>query len=221
MAVSSTNSFILDINEIVEEAMERVGGDPTTGHDMKSARRKLDLVFQDIANRYVPMWLLDEQSQATTQGTASYTLNAATVDVLDVYLQRDSLDTVMQRLSRSEYASLTDKSQQGRPNSYFLDRQRAAPVLYVYLAPENSTDAIRYWRVRRPYDTGNFTNDPDAPTRMLPAVISGLAYYMAWARVDVPGDRLALLKGRWDEDLRIAMQADRDRSSLYLRPRRR
>lgn len=219
MTTSGTAAFSLDVDEALQEAIDRVGGEMTAGYDIRAARRSMNIMFRDWENRGIRLWTLEEVSQALTQGTASYTLGADTIDILDAYLRRDSQDTVLERLGRSRYSQISDKSQQGRPSQFYLDRQRGAPVLYLYHTPENSTDTVRYWRMRRIEDVTGQGETFDMPSRFFPPLVSGLAYYMSNkdGMKAVP-QRREELRAEYERDIKRAMDADRERTSLFIRP---
>lgn len=222
MATSGTAAFTLTVEDALQEARDRVGGEITSGYQIASARRKLNLMMLDWINRGVRLWTVEEATQALTQGTSNYTLAADTVDILDAYLRRDSVDTEVERLGRSRWADIPDKSQEGRPVQFFLERQAAAPVLHLYLTPENSTDVFRYWRMRRIEDVTTQAQTFDLPARFLPALVSGLAYGLAiMPENKVPADRRAEIRAEYADTFMAAMQADRERASLFIRPARR
>ena len=130
----------------------------------------------------------------------------------------------MIRLGYGEYLALPNKAQQGRPSQYFIDRQTTGTTAYLYLTPDNSTDSFLYWKLRRLQDAGRVANDIDAPHRMRPALVSGMAFYLGQKRLFRLKDglqRLAFLKQNYEEDLQRGMEKDRERTSLILRPGRR
>ena len=222
MATSGTATFTLTVEDALEEARGMVGGEITAGYQISAARRKLNLMMLDWINRGVRLWTVEEETQALTLGDNEYTLAADTVDILDAYIRRDGVDTEVERLGRSRWADIPDKTQQGKPVQFFLNRQAAAPVLYLYLTPENSTDVFRYWRMRRIEDVTAQTQTMDMPARFLPALTVGLASALAQMPENkVPVDRRMELKADYEATLLRAMQADRERASLFIRPARR
>jgi len=217
MTVSGTNAFNLDISEIIQEAIDRIGGEPTLGFEPASARRSLNLTLIDLQNRGINLWSLTQASIPMVQGTATYLLPSTTVDVLDVMLSRSGNDTNMVRFSREEYFNLPNKLAQGRPVQFFMDRQRDAPAMTVWMTPENSTDVVKYWYVRQLYDVNSsYSQNIDAPIRFLPAIISGLAYHLAFKRPSLDTNFRQELKARFAEDLAFAQAEDCDRASTFL-----
>lgn len=229
MATSGTTTFNLEIAEIIDDALERAGGETISGYEAISARRSLNLLLLEWVTRGINLWTMEEGTQTMTQGTTSYTLASDTVDIMNVVLRRDSLDTHMERIPKGEYQQIANKTLQGRPVQYFLDRQRDAPVLHVYLAPENSTDVVRFWRIRQIQDvTKSAAQNADVPKRFLPALISGLAYYMLMKRTGKTLEeeqaitlRRNEMKQLYEQQLALAMEEDEDNVSVYIRPGRR
>jgi len=214
MATSDSRDFNLDVGEIIEEAYERCGLEVRTGYDAKTARRSLNLMFADWANRGLNLWTVKEGTFTVTQGTSSYTLAADIVDVLDVVVRRDSTDYEIERISRGDYATIPNKSTQGRPSQFWVDRQ-ITPVMYLWSTPENSTDQIRYYYVRRIDDADALVNTTDMPFRFYPCMVAGLAYYMAMKRAP---DRIQLLKTVYEEEFQRAADEDQGRTPLKLQP---
>ena len=143
MAVSGSANFELDVTEYIEEAFERCGLEVRTGYDLKTAKRSLNLLLADWANRGLNQWTITQRTQALTQGTSEYSLSADVIDILSVVVRRDGTDFSLLRLSRDEFLTIPDKTTQGRPNQFFLDRQ-VTPNLKIWQVPENSTDTLIY-----------------------------------------------------------------------------
>ena len=139
MAVSSSVDFELDVAEYIEEAFERCGLEVRTGYDLKTAKRSLNLMLAEWANRGLNQWTIAQRTVALTQGTGEYALLPDVIDILSAVIRRDSTDYSLLRLSREEYQTVPDKTSQGRPNQFFLDRQ-VTPSLKLWPAPENATD---------------------------------------------------------------------------------
>tara|TARA_R100001480_G_scaffold84398_2_gene92467 strand:- start:3183 stop:3851 length:669 start_codon:yes stop_codon:yes gene_type:complete len=214
MATSGTRNFDLSIGEIIEEAYERCGLEVRTGYDAETARRSLNLMFADWSNRGVNLWTVRSATQALTQGTSTYTLSKHTVDILQVVLNRDGTDYEMDRISRDNYATIPDKTTQGRPSQYYFDRS-ISPVLNVWATPENSTDTLTYYYIQQMEDADYLYNNVEAPLRFYPCMVAGLAYYMAMKRAP---DRLQILKAVYEEEFARASDMDQDFLDLPLRP---
>ena len=223
MATSGTATFNLDINEIIEEAYERAGlGRAFSGNDYRTARRSLNLLGQEFANRGINLWTIEEATQALSSGTASYTLPADVVSILDHVIRTGSgptqSDLSITRMSVGEYASINNKNTQGRPTRIYIERLRDAPRITVWPVPENDTFTLVYYRIRRIEDSVSGSNSQyDAPTRFLPAIVSGLAYHLALKNPDL-ANRVQLLKGVYEDDFNLAATEDRDRTDFRIIP---
>lgn len=214
MAVSGSKDFELDVADYVQEAFERCGLEVRTGYDLKTAKRSLNLMLAEWANRGLNQWTIKQTNQALTAGTAEYALGADTIDILSAVVRRDGVDYNLERLSRDEYLNIPTKTQTSRPSQFFIDRQ-INPVLKLWPAPENSTDVIVFDRLVRMDDADTSTNTLDMPFRFYPCLAAGLAYYIAIKRAP---DRIQLLKAIYEEELDRAMSEDRDRASFNIAP---
>ena len=151
MATSGSTNFELDVADYVEEAFERCGLEVRTGYDLKTARRSLNLMLAEWANRGLNQWTIAQRTQAVTSGTGNYTLNADIIDILSVVVRRDGTDFGLERMSRDDYLTIPTKTTSGRPNQFFLDRQ-ITPELKVWPIPDNSTDLIVFDALTRKDD---------------------------------------------------------------------
>ena len=210
MAVSDSTDFELDVAEYIEEAFERCGLEVRTGYDLKSAKRSLNLMLAEWANRGLNQWTITQTTQALTSGTATYNLNTNVIDILSVVVRRSSTDFAMERISRSTYLGIPTKSTTGRPNQFFLDRQ-ITPVLKIWPTPENSTDTIIFDALTRMDDADTFINTMDMPFRFFPCLAAGLAYYISMKRAP---NRTQMLKAVYEEEFQRAMTEYRDRASF-------
>lgn len=222
MTTSGTTDFTLDLTEIIEEAGERCGYEIRTGYDFRTARRSLNLLFADWANRGLNLWTFEEGTIPLVAGTATYSLPADTVDLIEHFIRTGSgatqTDIALTRISISVYATIPNKNVTGRPVQLFIERL-ATPRLTVWPVPDASTPyTLRYWRLRRIQDAGTGVNTPDMPYRFLPCLIAGLAYYLA---LKLPNalDRLPILKQQYDEAWATAAEEDRDRAAVRFVPR--
>jgi hypothetical protein len=216
MTTSGSRDFNLDVAEIIEEAYERCGLEVRTGYDARTARRSLNLMLAEWANRGLNLWTVAEGMFTVTQGDASYVLAADVIDILDVVVRRSGTDFEVDRISRTEYFTLPNKTTQGRPSQYFLDRT-ITPTMYLWTAPDNSTDQIRYYYVRRMQDADSLKNTNDIPFRFLPCMVAGLSYYLSMKKAP---ERTGLLKAVYDEEFQRAADEDIDRVPLKLQPGR-
>lgn len=214
MTTSGSRDFNLDVAEVIEEAYERCGLEVRTGYDAKTARRSLNLMFAEWANRGLNLWTVRQGTITLTQGQGSETLDASVVDLLDVVLRRDGSDYQLDRIGRTEYSNLFTKTTQGRPSQYWFDRQ-ITPVINLWAVPENSTDQLVYYYVQRIEDADTLTNTTEMPFRFYPCMVAGLAYYTAMKRAP---ERMAMLKAVYEEEFQRAAEEDEDRVSLKLHP---
>ena len=220
MATSGTTTFDLNVDELIEEAFERCGLELRTGYDLETARRSLNLMFAEWANRGLNLWLIVERTESLTEGTTSYDLDTDLVNVLSAVIRRTSggttTDYQVDRISRSDYHYLPNKSTKSRPTQFYVEKS-ITPKLYLYPAPENSTDVFRYYALTRIQDAGVFTNTLEITFEFLPAMAAGLAYYIAIKRTP---DRVQMLKQIYDEEWARAASETIDTVSSRFLPSR-
>ena len=214
MAVSGSTNFELDVSDYIEEAFERCGLEVRTGYDLKTAKRSLNLMLGDWANRGLNQWTIEQTTVVLTQGTGNYALGSSTIDVLNAVVRRSSTDYALERISRSDFINIPTKTQQGRPSQFFVDRQ-IDPTLKLWPVPENSIDTVIIDKLVRMDDADTFTNTMDIPFRFYPCLAAGLAYYLAIKRAP---DRVQLLKAVYEEEFERAASEDRDRASFNIQP---
>ena len=220
MAVSGTYDFNLDIDEVIQEATEMIGGEQTLGHEAQSARRSINLMLNDWQNRGVLLWSTYTTLVTVSTSVTTYDLSSSTTDALQINLRRDSTDIELQRLSFEQYLNVPNKSQKGKPTQYTIKRNLANPTVHVYPVPENTTDILLIEGIRQVQDVNKSAiQNADAPVRFLPALTCGLAYYLSMKRNNVPMDRIAMLKVNYEEKLKNAMEEDKERASLYFKPK--
>jgi len=225
MATSGTTAFNLDLTDLVEEAFERAGAELRTGYDLRTARRSLNLLFADWANRGINMWTIEQGAISLVAGTGTYNLPSDTVDLLEFVIRTNAgatatqSDLTMSRISVSTYSSIPSKLSQGRPIQVWIDRQAPTPTVNLWPVPDGVQPyQFVYWRLKRIDDAGNGVNTMDVPFRFLPCMVAGLAYYLA---LKVPNgmERLGLLKQQYDEAWELAATEDREKASFSLVPR--
>jgi hypothetical protein len=214
MTTSGSKNFELDVSEYIEEAFERCGLEVRTGYDLKTARRSLNLLLADWANRGLNQWTIKQRSLTVAQADGEYDLGTDVIDVLSVVIRRAGTDYSLERLSRDDFLTIPNKSTQGRPSQFFLDRQ-LNPNLKIWPIPENSTDVIYYDALTRMDDADDYTNTMDMPFRFYPCLAAGLAYYIALKRAP---NRVQMLKAIYEEEFERAATEDRDRSSFNVVP---
>jgi len=214
MATSNSRDFELDVSDAIEEAYERCGLEVKTGYDLRTARRSLNIMFSEWANRGLNLWTVEQKTQALTSGTASYTFTADHADLLEVVIRRSGTDFSLSRMSRGDYLNLPNKDQSGRPSQYYFDR-RITPAVILWPTPDSSLDSLIYYYVRRIQDADTMQNTHDIPFRFLPCLVAGLSYYLSMKRAP---DRIQILKSVYEEEFQRASDEDEDRVPLKLTP---
>ena len=220
MTTSGVSSYNPDFDEIITEAYERCGLQVRDGYDVLSARRSLNLMFAEWANRGLNLYTIEQRQVALVAGTFEYTLPSDTVDVLSAVIrtnsgQSDQQDITIDRIGSAEYLHTPNKYTPSRPAQFYV--QRTVPAkLFLYPAPDSTQSYIfRYYGIRRIEETGAVTNTADISFRFLPCLTAGLAYYLA---VKKAPDRIAMLKQFYEEEFARAAAEDRERSSYFAVP---
>ena len=223
MAVSGSKDFELDVADYIEEAFERCGLELRTAYDLKPARRSLNLLLAEWANRGLNQWTIQQKTVAMVSGTTTYNVDSsdatAAIDVLDAFMRQtvgnEDVDIQMTRLSRSEYSSIPNKSTTGKPLQFFVDKQ-ISPTISVYPTPDATTTYTIHLNVlTRMDDVDSATNTLQLPFRFYPCLAAGLAYYIS---VKKSPDRTGLLKQIYEEEFQRALEADEDRASFRITP---
>lgn len=225
MATSGTTAFNLDLTEVVEEAFERCGAEVRSGYDLRTARRSLNLLFAEWANRGINLWTVEQGSIPLVTGTATYDLPADTVDLLEHVIRTGAnvaatqADLNITRISVSTYSTIPNKLTQARPIQVYINRQAPTPNITVWPVPDASTSyTFVYWRLRRIQDAGSGVNTMDIPFRFLPCMVAGLAYHLS---MKLPGglERMQVLKMQYDESWDFASTEDREKAAVRFVPR--
>ena len=216
MATSGTTSFNITIDEAIEEAYERCGVRTNSGHDIKSARRSLNLLFSEWGNRGINLWKVKSETLTLVNGTATYNTPSDCNDVLEaVVTTTGGTQQTLTKISRSEYIAIPNKTDTGTPSQYYVNRQ-ITPTISLYLAPDTSAVTnIFYYYLARIEDAGAYTNTSDMPFRFYPCMVSGLAFYLAQK---IAPDRIDVLKMLYEDELKRALDEDGQRTSIYITP---
>ena len=231
---SGTTTFdkTFAIDEIIEEAYERIGLQSVSGNQLRQARRSLNIMFQEWGNRGLHYWevannsitLVDGQAEytmfrSTGDGTSSTTAVYGVDDVLEaVYRNSSSVDTPLTKINRSTYQGLSNKTSEGTPSQYFVQRFIDKVTITLYLTP-GSTEAgnfINYYYVKRIQDVGDYTNATDVPYRFVPCMASGLAYYLSQKFKPELTQQMKLL---YEDELQRALAEDGSSSSSFITPK--
>tara|TARA_R100001460_G_scaffold453_4_gene2119 strand:- start:282 stop:953 length:672 start_codon:yes stop_codon:yes gene_type:complete len=216
MASSGTTSFNITIDEVINEAYERCGVRVNSGHDLKSARRSLNLLFSEWGNRGINLWKVKSKTETLVNGSVTYTTPSDCNDVLEavVTLSGGNQQTLT-KISRSEYIAIPNKTQTGTPSQYYVDRQ-ITPTISLYLAPDTSAVTnIFYYYLARIEDAGAYTNSSDMPFRFFPCMVSGLAFYLSQK---IAPERIQAMKLLYEDELKRALEEDGQRTSVYIAP---
>ena len=231
MTTSGTESFNLDLNDIIEEAFERCGVEVRTGYEHRTARRSLNLLTIEWANRGINLWTIEQGTIPMVQGTITYDLPVDTIDLLDQVIRTQSgvnqTDINISRISVSTYATIPNKNAQGRPIQVWVNRQSGAtepttgiayPNINVWPVPDSNDYTFKYYRLRRVQDAGTGASTQDIPFRMLNCLVAGLAYYLS-LKIPEAANRIEMLKMAYEEQWLLASSEDREKASLRLAPR--
>ena len=238
---TSTTSFNPDLNELFEEAFERCGLELRTGYDFRTARRSLNFLITEWANRGINLWTIEQGQIPLVQGTVTYDLPIDTVDLLEHVIRTNpgqisnQTDINISRISVSTYSTIPNKLTQGRPIQVWVNRQSGqkvgseaatpkSPQINVWPSPDQGSQAnpyyyFVYWRMRRMYDAGNGTNVEDIPFRFQNCLVAGLAYMLAVKKPDVDPVRVQALKLMYDEAWELAAAEDREKAPDRFVPR--
>ena len=232
MTTSGATSFNLNLNELVEEAFERCGAELRTGYDLRTARRSLNLLTIEWANRGINLWTIEQGSIPMVQGQITYDLPVDTIDLLEHVIRTQTgqaqIDININRISADTYLTIPNKNAQGRPIQVWINRQSGAdypvtgvanPTINVWPAPEQSDYyTFVYFRLRRIQDAGSGVTTQDIPFRFLPCMVAGLAYHLS---KKIPGalERTQMLKMEYEELWQQAADEDREKAPLRIAPR--
>ena len=234
MTSSGTTTFESSfyIDDIITEAYERIGRFDYSGNDIKTARRSLNIMFQEWGNRGLHYWevgnnsitLVDGQAvytmyRSATDGTSDATAIYGVDDILEaVYRNSSNVDFSLTKINRSFYQGLSSKTDTGTPTQYFVQRFIDKVTITLYLTP-GSTEAgnfINYYYVSRIQDSGNYTNTADVPYRFVPCMVAGLSYYLSQKFKPELTQQMKLL---YEDELNRALEEDGSSSSTFITPK--
>ena len=234
MTTSGTSVFNLDLAELVEEAFERCGKELRTGYDLRTARRSLNLLTIEWANRGINLWTIEQGSIPMVTGQSTYNLPVDTIDLLDMVVRtgtgQGQTDINISRISESTYSTIPNKNAQGRPIQVWINRQSGAdypttginnPKIVVWPTPNapGNQYTFVYWRLRRIQDSGGGVSTQDIPFRFLNCMVAGLAFYLAAKLPEVAPDRVLFLKSEYEQQFMLAADEDREKASIRFVPR--
>jgi hypothetical protein len=235
MANTTSGTYTFDksfsIDDIIEESYERLGIQSVFGNQIKTARRSLNIMFQEWANRGLHYWEIANNSITLVDGQATYTMYRSTGDgtsdatavygvddVLEASYRASNIDTSLTKIARSDYQAIPNKTSTGVPSQYFVQRLVDKVTITLYQTP-GSTEAgnfLNYYYVKRIQDVGSYTNAADVPYRFVPCMCSGLSYYLSQKFKPELTQQLKLL---YEDELQRALQEDGSPSSSYITPK--
>ena len=244
MTTSGLTSFNLDLSELVEEAFERCGRELRTGYDLRTARRSLNLLTIEWANRGINLWTIEQGSIPMVTGQSTYDLPIDTIDLLDTVIRtgtgQNQIDINITRISESTYSTIPTKNAQGRPIQVWINRQSGAqypaggqpagtdpatginyPKIVVWPTPNapGNQYTFVYWRMRRIQNAGNGVTTQDIPFRFLNCMVAGLAFSLSVKLPDVAPERVLFLKQEYEQQFQLAADEDREKAPLRFVPR--
>jgi hypothetical protein len=225
MTTSGIANFTLDLSELCEEAFERCGSELRTGYDLKTARRSLNLLTIEWANRGINLWTIEQGAIPMVTGQSTYDLPADTIDLLDHVIRTGSgqnqTDININRISSSTYSTIPNKNAQGRPIQVWIQRLQENPKVTVWPTPNNpgTQYTFIYWRLRRIENAGSGSSTQDIPFRFLNCMVAGLSHYLSLKLPGVTPDRVIALKQDYLEQLDLAMSEDREKAAVRFVPR--
>jgi len=220
MATSGTVAFQPNVEEIITEAFERCGLDPQvqTGDRAVSARRSLNLLFSEWANRGINYWAVEQQTLTLVNGTKSYALPVGTIDIIDAVVRdssgTDTSDQIINRVSIADYNQLPNKSSSGKPSQYMLDKQYT-PVAYFWQVPDRDTYSMVYWAIRQLEDVTASNQDADIPYRWNECICAGLASKIS---LKYANEKFQILNEMYERAFAFAAASDNDGVSLRIQP---
>lgn len=240
MTTTGTSTFNLDLGDLVEEAFERCGQELRSGYDMRTARRSLNLLTIEWANRGINLWTIEQGVIPLVPDQISYDLPVDTIDLLDHVVRtgtgQNQVDINISRISESTYSTIPNKNATGRPIQVWINRRTGAtypdgattvvqyPQINIWPTPDQGTETspyyyFVYWRLRRIQDAGNAVNTQDIPFRLLNAMVAGLASYLSMKIQGVDPNRIQMLKADYEQQLDLAFSEDREKASNRFVPR--
>lgn len=219
MATSGTYTFNPSLGELTIYAYQLIGIRPTAllQEHMEAARTASNMMLANWSNRGVNLWQVDLVTVPLVQGTATYSVSADTVVMLDAYIEYGSpaIDRIILPVSRTEYASYPNKAQQGFPTTFWFDRL-LSPTVTLWPVPDGTQTSLKYYRVVRLQDANmSGTENIDIPPIWLEAFAYGLAQRLAliWAP-----DKVVALKPMADEAYNIASSQNVETANQYISP---
>ena len=230
-----SNKFNPPIDDIIEEAFERTNIRGTrTGYQLRSARRSLNIMFQEWENRGVHLWKVKLAKVPLVLGQAEYSFATDSInfpsdmsEILEAYYRNNSTTTAPQdialtQISRSTYNATPNKLVQGTPSQFYVER-KINPSIFLYATPSSSVSSTTtpssfqfcFYYLSKIQDVGAYNNTSDVVNRFYPCMISGLAYYLSQK---VSPERSGELERRYESEMLRALDADNQGTSSFISP---
>ena len=243
MANTTSGTTVFDknfsIDEIIEEAFERLGIQQVSGYQLKTSRRSLNIMLQEWGNRGIHYWEIGSTQINLVEGQAEYKLfrstgdgTSAVTDPVNTYGVSDILegqlrsnkgtttqsDSPMTKVDRSTYAGFSNKLSKGTPNQYWVQRFIEHVSINIYPTPDSTSASkdMHIYYIKRIQDAGDYTNATDLPFRFVPCMVSGLAYYLSMKYQPQLTQQMKLL---YEDELQRALAEDGSASSTYITPK--
>ena len=239
---SGTTTFdkTFSIDEIIEEAFERLGIQNVTGYQLKTSRRSINIMLQEWGNRGIHYWEIDETNMDLIEGQSDYDFfrssadgtSAVTTptngitgmsDILEAQLRSnrtstDQSDSPMTKVDRSTYAGFSNKLSKGTPNQYWVERFIDKVRVHIYPTPDstNASKDMHFYYIKRIQDVGDYTNATDVPFRFVPCMVSGLAYYLSQK---YQPQLIQATKLAYEDEFARALAEDGSASSTHITPK--
>ena len=227
---SNTKEFTLPIDELVREATERVGGKWDSAEEMDSALRSLNLVTQDLFNRGKPLFAVEPKTTPVTSSVRDYSLSVGIAQVIGMTLRVSAggssatgpTDYPLNRIGFIDYNNISQKETFGQPTLYTVEQKRDNVLVKIWPTPTSLAASpgyeLRYFGIEYPDTVTRLFQDPDFNRRYFPVLCDGTAYYMALKRPDMPLERIAMFKQKYEESIVLAFGEDREQVSHIVRP---
>lgn len=217
MATSGVASFDPTFDDILQDAVNMVGGGPVLADELISARRGLDYMLTSVQNQNVLLHKIETTVVPVSASASTLAFGPAISDVLTATVRTSTTEMVLDRDGYERWAEIPTKSVTGRPTRFWWDRRRDSNIMHLWPLPDQSYTVVLTVQ-KNTEDTLRAFDNIDVPRRFLPAVTYGLAYWIGLRRGPrVPDNRLVLLKAEYEAQLRAAMREDRERGPFRLR----
>jgi hypothetical protein len=213
-------AIVPDLSELFEEAYERAGLEMRSGYDLKTIRRSLNLLSLEWANRGLNLFTIEAGTIPLTAGTASYEMPVDTIDLIEHQLRTGQQDTFLERISVSTYAQQSNKAMIARPTQIYVSRGATGTTVTLWPVPDSTqTYTLVYYRLKyiEGLSGGIGGEVTSIPPRFVPALVAGLAYYIAGKRPQAEG-RIPRLQAEYEAQFDRAAGEDRERASVRLVP---